>query len=302
MSKINEYRCLLISPSDVDEERKSLVEVVLNWNAHVGKVLGTRVELVRWESHSAPDVRASPQEILNHQLVSDCHFGIALFWSRLGTPTALYRSGSDEEIRRLMDAGLRVLVYFNRSAIPQAILVSDQYSRLCGFRQELEAQGLVGYYESTHHLREQVQLHLTQVVSSLLGASAPGPGLATLEAPAPDIRVSSAVCLVAPTDGPIPFLSITVQNHSSIAVFIAVVMVELKDKRHIYLPIDPVTGQRNSKRRLEAGDSFDVYLSRSSLTAVGPLLLRRAAVRDAVGRVYYSDEKIFQDNVADMLA
>jgi hypothetical protein len=119
MSKITEYRCLLISPSDVAQERDALTDLVNGWNAQIGRALNVRVELVRWETHASPDLQGPPQSVLNRQLLGDCHFGIALFWSRIGTPTSSYRSGSDEEIRRLLDAGVRVLVYFNRSPIPQ---------------------------------------------------------------------------------------------------------------------------------------------------------------------------------------
>ena len=37
-----EYRCLLISPSDVDVERAAISEVVEQWNAQIGSALGTR--------------------------------------------------------------------------------------------------------------------------------------------------------------------------------------------------------------------------------------------------------------------
>jgi len=100
-----EYRCLFISPSDVEAERKAISEVISSWNAQIGESLGTRIELVRWESHSIPEIGDEPQAILNRQLVDNCDFGIAVFWSRLGTPTADHVSGSIEEIEKLMERG-----------------------------------------------------------------------------------------------------------------------------------------------------------------------------------------------------
>jgi hypothetical protein len=116
---VTEYRCLLISPSDVEEEREALLEVVARWNAHDGKALGARVELVRWETHAVPDSGQPAQASLNRQIVDECDFGIAVFWARLGTPTASEHSGSIEEINRLKARGANVLVCFNAAPVPQ---------------------------------------------------------------------------------------------------------------------------------------------------------------------------------------
>jgi|SRR5947209_8424752 len=58
--QIIEYRCLLISPGDVTEERDALTKLVNDWNAQVGNGLGARVDLVRWESHATPDMAGPP--------------------------------------------------------------------------------------------------------------------------------------------------------------------------------------------------------------------------------------------------
>ena len=42
-----QFRCLLISPGDVQEERDALSEVFLLWNAHEGRSFGVSVELNR---------------------------------------------------------------------------------------------------------------------------------------------------------------------------------------------------------------------------------------------------------------
>ena len=115
---VKEYRCLLIAPSDVEDYCKALGELVISWNAHIGMSLGVRVDLVRWRSHATPDARRPAQLSINEQIVDDCDLGIALFWSRLGTPTEIAESGSVEEIDRLTTAGIRVLVYFGYMPVP----------------------------------------------------------------------------------------------------------------------------------------------------------------------------------------
>src|SRR5215831_1774471 len=173
---IVEFRCLLISPSDVTEERDAISDVVTKWNAQVGDVVKARIELVRWETHSVPDGAAPPQSVLNQQIVHECDFGIAVFWTRVGTATADHPSGSIEEIQKLRARGDRVMVYFGTAPIPQDALKDDQFSRLQQFKEEFQA--LAGSYGSVSDLREQVQLHLTKVVSGLLeqerGQPSPG--------------------------------------------------------------------------------------------------------------------------------
>jgi hypothetical protein len=165
---VREYHCLLISPSDVEAECTALIDLIVRWNAHIGRGLDARVELVPWESHATPDMSAPAQTVINRQLVDRCEIGIAIFWSRLGTPTAQYASGSVEEIYWLRERGARVLIYFSTKPIPQERLRDDQFVRLQAMREQFESEGLLARYTSTENLREQVMLHLTSDVADLL--------------------------------------------------------------------------------------------------------------------------------------
>ena len=132
-SSRKQFRCLLISPGDVQDERDALSEVFTNWNAHIGRALGASVELIRWETHATPASGKRPQEALNKQIVDEADLGIALFWSRLGTPTGKFRSGSVEEITRLGVAKKRLMVYFKTAPIPQAAANKD-FQRLMALK------------------------------------------------------------------------------------------------------------------------------------------------------------------------
>ena len=226
--KIIEYRCLLISPSDVQEERDAVSQIMAQWNALVGKGHDARVHLVRWETHSVPDVSAPAQEVLNRDVVDDCDFGIAIFWSRLGSPTNNHASGSIEEIERLRQRGARVLVYMNSAPIPQEQLRDAQYQHLCEFKERLCKEGLLGTYRGIGDLRERILLHTTAVVIKLLqkDRGQPAPGDATnvdvLTAPKPDVRVVVFSAETIPRKPrPRHLLGIRIQNYSPIAVFMS---------------------------------------------------------------------------------
>jgi hypothetical protein len=156
----------LISPGDVQQERVELADVVDRWNAQIGRALGVTVELVRWETHSNPDSGDRGQALLNKQIVDSCDFAIAVFWSRVGTPTGDFVSGSAEEIHRLLAAGKQLIVYFRASPIPQG--AAKDFVALEALRQKIEATALVGTYEGPTDLREKVLFHLTSVVNNNL--------------------------------------------------------------------------------------------------------------------------------------
>ena len=166
------YKCLLISPSDVGAERTSLVDAVQRWNAHIGDTLGVRVDLVRWETHSTPDLGGRAQGILNAQIVDDCDLGLAVFGSKLGTPTGGHPSGSAEEIRWLATRGSRVMVYFRTGVESVDADAEGEAGRLRAFQRELEQQGLVCGYADASNLAQLVTAHMTSAIRDLMRAEA----------------------------------------------------------------------------------------------------------------------------------
>ncbi len=51
------FRCMLISPSDVEEERKAVIDAIEKWNTTIGLGLGAHVATTRWET-AAPAMGA----------------------------------------------------------------------------------------------------------------------------------------------------------------------------------------------------------------------------------------------------
>jgi hypothetical protein len=87
-------RCLISSPSDVPEADLAIVHKTINhWNGIYGERYGSVIIPISWGSHAAAEFGRGPQAILNDQLVDSCDMCIAMFWARLGTPTAENESG-----------------------------------------------------------------------------------------------------------------------------------------------------------------------------------------------------------------
>ncbi len=158
------YRCLVISPSDVDEARDAVCEVLLRWNASVGVALDVRVEPVRWELHARPELGGHPQTLLDRQLVDGADFGIAVFGARLGTPTTEWESGSVQEIERLRTGGAPVMVYFDAGPLPRGVDLA-QLESLRAFQARMRAEGIVFEFRSLSELREHITPHVTAMLS-----------------------------------------------------------------------------------------------------------------------------------------
>jgi hypothetical protein len=298
------YRCLLISPSDVEKERDAIESVANHWNAQIGRGLEAAVEMVRWESHARPDMSGPPQDVINRQMVDDCDFGIAVFWSRLGSPTAKHPSGSVEEIERLIAKGANVMVYFSSAAVPQERLRDDQFSKLQEIRKNYQERGLLATYESVEALKTKVTLHLTSLVSSLLtkarAGNQPIPSTGTLTAPKPDIRLRIRAVLVGPRAGQMgAFVSVDVQNHSPMTFYFQSLSFAVSDGSGLMVTKDAYTGDLAMARPIQPGDSLTILVDPQDLSKhLGPgVTLTNVSVTDKIGRLFLGDVFELRDAV-----
>ena len=92
------------SPSDMEQEREKLEEVIAELNRTWSKSFQLRLDLVRWETHGIPGIGADPQDVLNEELaIENSDIFIGLMWGRYGTPTNRAGSGTEEEFQTALD-------------------------------------------------------------------------------------------------------------------------------------------------------------------------------------------------------
>jgi hypothetical protein len=195
-----------------------------------------------------------PQAVLNEQFVDSCDFGVALFWSRLGSPTGAAASGSVEEIDRLLANGGKVMVYFCTAPVPQDQIADEQFKKLQHARNVYQQQGLVAMYADVTELRQAFQLHLSSLVNALLRRDRT-PGLPTgLAEPAtlpwPEVRVKVRV-------GGVGLLCVEVQNHSPRDLHMLNLWFEFADFRRMCIATADWSPEKEREwpRRIEAGDA-----------------------------------------------
>lgn len=298
--KVLEYKCLMISPGDVQKERDALSNSVTNWNAQIGDALGARVELIKWEIHSAPDMSAPPQKILNSQIVEDCDLAVAVFWYRLGTPTEDYNSGSIEEIEKIRESGKRVLIYFSSQAVPQGEFDIDQFRRLQEIKAKYQQEGLLGSYSDIENLKQQFILHLTKVIATLLSKDRGDVPQFQKDQPTtlpkPEVRIKVIGGFVQMPFGETKdILILEVQNHSPMTVFLGNLQIKLKDNRTLFFASDAITNEVQRRRELRSGEKFSFnILPETIFNSVSIEDIVCAVVSDDIDRTYESDKESIQ--------
>lgn len=165
---------LIASPEDVHPEREIVTELISEWDSSYAQE--QRVVLLprRWETHSAPELGGPPQEIINRQVVDQSDIVVAIFWTRLGTPTLNSQSGTAEEIERAAQHGKLVMLYFSRGMADPDTLNLDELARLRAFRERMKTLGLVETYATLDDFRNKLRHQLDQQVRTLIATTTSG--------------------------------------------------------------------------------------------------------------------------------
>lgn len=148
MYSANVYKIFLASPSDVAEERKVARETINKWNELHSEETGIILQAIGWETHSYASMGDRAQGLLNKQILKDADFLIGMFWTRIGTPTGEYESGTLEEIKEHIIAGKPAMICFSDQPVQMRSVDQEQYSKLMEFKEDCYGKGLVTEYRS----------------------------------------------------------------------------------------------------------------------------------------------------------
>lgn len=109
------FNIMVGSPGDVTHIAKRAIECINNWN--ILNSYDKNIALVphHWTSSSYPSLRKPAQAHIDDILVERSDALVAIFGSRLGTPTDNYISGTVEEIEKHRAAEKPVMVFFSET-------------------------------------------------------------------------------------------------------------------------------------------------------------------------------------------
>lgn len=85
---------------------------------------------------------------------------MGVFWTRIGTSTGEYISGTVEEIEKHIDAGKPAMLYFSDQPARLDSVDSEQYEKLKEFKASCQSRGLCQTYDSHSEFKEKFYHHL----------------------------------------------------------------------------------------------------------------------------------------------
>ena len=154
------YKVMIASPGDVSAERSIVREVLSEWNVVNADTRQQVLLPISWETHSVPEMGGRPQALINKQILKDCDLLVGVFWTRIGTATGAYESGTVEEIEEHIKAGRPTMLYFSSAPVMPDSVEPNQYRRLKEFKLSCQSRGLYEPYNDVQDFRTKLYRQL----------------------------------------------------------------------------------------------------------------------------------------------
>ena len=155
------YNLLISCPGDIKEEVALIESAVEEFNELYAEPLGITIKTRHWSKSSYAQSGGKPQALLNEQFVNKCDAAVAIFWTRFGSPTDEYGSGTEEEIEIMLQSGKQVFMYFSDKPIPPSKMNSEGYEKIQAFRDKYKDRGISFTYSSDEDFKKMFFAHLS---------------------------------------------------------------------------------------------------------------------------------------------
>lgn len=159
---ITQYDLLISCPGDIQSEIKLIEQAVEEFNERYSDTLGIAIRTRHWRKSSYAQSGGKPQALLNEQFVKDCDAAVALLWTRFGTPTDEYGSGTEEEIEIMLETKKQVFMYFSDKPVPPSKHDPTEYARVQAFRESYTKRGIYSTYASDEEFSKLFFAHLSK--------------------------------------------------------------------------------------------------------------------------------------------
>ena len=158
---ITAYDLLISCPGDVNKYAEVIKECLEGFNTVIGRINNVEIVGRHWSTDSYAQSGDKPQELLNKQFVRDCDAAVAVFWTRFGTPTDKYGSGTEEEIEEMISARKQVFVYFVEEDVNLNSVDIEQYKKVQEFKEKYKSRGIFFSAKNTDDFRRLFTNHLS---------------------------------------------------------------------------------------------------------------------------------------------
>ena len=172
-------RVAIASPTDLQNERAAIPRLFNRWNnGHEDE--DVHISPIMWETSSVPELGDHPQHILDRQMIDRADLLVAIFWTKIGSPTPTAASGTIEEIREFVrkKGPSRAMVYFCTRPVSQSPddIDTSAFDALKRFKTEMRSQGLYKEFRETAELERDLYVDLDAKIRQLRKGLIPIPG------------------------------------------------------------------------------------------------------------------------------
>ncbi len=157
-----QYDLLISCPGDITSEISIIDDAVSQFNTQFSDALGISIRPKHWRKNSYAQSGGKPQALLNEQFVNDCDAAVAILWTRFGTPTDEYGSGTEEEVEIMLSSGKQVFMYFSDKPISPSQVDEENYKKVQAFREKYKDRGIYFTYSSDEEFKTLFFAHLSQ--------------------------------------------------------------------------------------------------------------------------------------------
>lgn len=157
-----QYDLLISCPEDITSEISVIEDAVLQFNTQFSDALGISIRTKHWRKNSYAQSGGKPQALLNEQFVNDCDAAVAVLWTRFGTPTDEYGSGTEEEVEIMLSSGKQVFMYFSDKPLSPSQMNEESYKKVQAFRDKYKDRGIYFTYSSDEEFKTLFFAHLSQ--------------------------------------------------------------------------------------------------------------------------------------------
>lgn len=157
-----QYDLLISCPGDIINEISIIEDAVSQFNTLFSDALGISVRIKHWRKNSYAQSGGKPQKLLNEQFVNGCDAAVAILWTRFGTPTDEYGSGTEEEVEIMLSSRKQVFMYFSDKPLSPSQMNEDGYKKIQAFRDKYKDRGIYFTYSSDEEFKSLFFAQLSQ--------------------------------------------------------------------------------------------------------------------------------------------
>ncbi|UJS27810.1 hypothetical protein L2Z53_00170 [Macrococcoides canis] len=161
------YKMLLSCPSDLNKFYQLIKLRMETINKILISAYSSYIEVVHWTEDTYPASGDSPQNIINSQLVKESDFLVSMFWTKFGSPTEKYNSGTEQEIFEAIAEKKQVFLYFSNEPIPPNKIDSKEFEKINNFRESISDKAYYNTFNSENEFLDKLQIHIMAYFNDL---------------------------------------------------------------------------------------------------------------------------------------